>query len=131
MRGPGSGVVGRWGRFYPARGAPRKELLVGRAGACPTGPAVRLAFPGPRWAEWRFEPHADTGSGGTRMHDSILQAIGKTPLVRLRRLAEGVTATVAVKVESLEPGGSVKDRVGLAMILEAERRGLLRPGGTI
>ncbi len=65
------------------------------------------------------------------MHDTILQAIGKTPLVRLRRLAEGVTATVAVKVESLEPGGSVKDRVGLAMILEAERRGLLRPGGTI
>jgi cystathionine beta-synthase len=65
------------------------------------------------------------------MHDTILQLIGKTPLVRLRRLAEGVPATVAVKLESLEPGGSVKDRVGLAMIVEAERRGLLRPGGTI
>jgi cystathionine beta-synthase len=65
------------------------------------------------------------------MHDNILQAIGKTPLVRLRRLAEEVPATVAVKMESLEPGGSVKDRVGLAMILEAERRGLLRTGGTI
>jgi cystathionine beta-synthase len=65
------------------------------------------------------------------MHDSILQSIGWTPLVRLRRLADGVPATVCVKVESLEPGGSVKDRVGLAMIQEAEQRGWLRPGGTI
>jgi cystathionine beta-synthase len=65
------------------------------------------------------------------MHDTILQSIGWTPLVRLRRLAEGVPATVCVKVESLNPGGSVKDRVGLAMITEAEQRGWLRPGGTI
>src|SRR5579862_2650146 len=65
------------------------------------------------------------------MHDSILQSIGRTPLIRLRRLAEGIPATVAVKVESLNPGGSVKDRVGLAMITEAEKRGWLRPGGTI
>ena len=65
------------------------------------------------------------------MHDSILQSIGRTPLIRLRRLAEGIPATVAVKVESLNPGGSVKDRVGLAMINEAEKRGWLRPGGTI
>src|SRR6516225_9149675 len=65
------------------------------------------------------------------MHESILQSIGWTPLVRLRRLADGVPATVAVKVESLNPGGSVKDRVGLAMINEAEHRGWLRPGGTI
>src|SRR5436190_14665296 len=65
------------------------------------------------------------------MQDTILQAIGKTPLVRLRRLASDVPAAVAVKVESQNPGGSVKDRVGLAMITEAERRGLLRPGGTI
>src|SRR5579871_1157757 len=65
------------------------------------------------------------------MHDSILQSIGWTPLVRLRRLPEGLPATVAVKVESLNPGGSVKDRVGMAMVAEAEQRGLLRPGGTI
>ncbi len=65
------------------------------------------------------------------MHESILQSIGKTPLVRLRRLAKDVPAIVAVKVESQNPGGSVKDRVGLAMITEAERKGLLRPGGTI
>jgi cystathionine beta-synthase len=65
------------------------------------------------------------------MHDSILQSVGWTPLVRLRRLAVDVPAAVCVKVESLNPGGSVKDRVGMAMIAEAEQRGWLRPGGTI
>src|SRR5437588_2484639 len=65
------------------------------------------------------------------MHESILQSVGRTPLVRLRRLTEGLQAAVAVKMESLNPGGSVKDRVGTAMITEAERRGWLRPGGTI
>jgi cystathionine beta-synthase len=65
------------------------------------------------------------------MHESILQAIGRTPLVRLRRMTEGLQATVAVKVEAQNPGGSVKDRVALAMITDAERRGHLRPGGTI
>ncbi len=65
------------------------------------------------------------------MQDTVLQCVGRTPLVRLRRLAEGVPAAVVVKLESLNPGGSVKDRVAIAMINEAERRGLLRPGGTI
>src|SRR5271163_2075089 len=65
------------------------------------------------------------------MQESILQSIGKTPLVKLRRLSEGLKASVYVKVESMNPGGSVKDRVGLAMVVEAERRGWLRPGGTI
>jgi cystathionine beta-synthase len=65
------------------------------------------------------------------MHDSILTAIGKTPLVRLRRIGTDVPAAIAVKVEAQNPGGSVKDRVGLAMINEAERRGTLRPGGVI
>src|SRR6266404_2706654 len=65
------------------------------------------------------------------MQESILQSVGRTPLVQLRRLTEGLTVRVYVKLESLNPGGSVKDRVGVAMILEAERRGWLRPGGTI
>ncbi len=65
------------------------------------------------------------------MQESILQSVGRTPLVRLRRMAEGLKASVYVKVEALNPGGSVKDRVGIAMIAEAERRGWLRPGGTI
>jgi cystathionine beta-synthase len=65
------------------------------------------------------------------MQDTILQSIGRTPLIRLRRLAADVPPAVCVKAESLNPGGSVKDRVGLAMINEAEHRGWLRPGGTI
>jgi len=65
------------------------------------------------------------------MQESILQSVGRTPLVRLRRVTEGLQATVYVKVESANPGGSVKDRVAVAMIAEAERRGWLRPGGTI
>src|SRR5438874_5755961 len=65
------------------------------------------------------------------MQETILQSVGRTPLVRLRRLAEGLQASLYVKVEALNPGGSVKDRVAVAMIAEAERRGWLRPGGTI
>jgi cystathionine beta-synthase len=65
------------------------------------------------------------------MQETILQSIGHTPMVRLCRLAEDLQARVYVKLESQNPGGSVKDRVGLAMITEAERRGWLRPGGTI
>src|SRR5438105_8728427 len=65
------------------------------------------------------------------MLDTILDAVGHTPLVLLNRLTEGLQAKVAVKVEMMNPGGSVKDRVALAMIAEAEARGLLRPGGTI
>ncbi|NJN15935.1 MAG: cystathionine beta-synthase [Oscillochloris sp.] len=68
---------------------------------------------------------------GPQVFDSILGTIGNTPLVRLNRLARGIRPTVAVKVEFLNPGGSVKDRIGIAMIEDAERRGLLKPGGTI
>src|ERR687886_298170 len=63
--------------------------------------------------------------------DNILQAIANTPLVRLPRLTAGLRVTVVAKLESLNPGGSVKDRIGLRMIEDAERQGLLRPGGTI
>lgn len=64
-------------------------------------------------------------------HDSILGTIGDTPLVRLNRVAAGLPCTVLVKVEYLNPGGSVKDRIGIAMIEAAERDGSLRPSGTI
>ncbi len=61
----------------------------------------------------------------------ILALVGNTPLVRLSRIGRDLRATLAGKLEHLNPGGSVKDRIGLAMIQDAERRGLLRPGGTI
>jgi cystathionine beta-synthase len=65
------------------------------------------------------------------MIDNILQSVGRTPLVRLQRLAKGLACKVCVKMESMNPGGSIKDRVAIAMISEAERKGLLRVGGTI
>src|SRR6266446_3913737 len=65
------------------------------------------------------------------MQETILQSVGHTPLVHLRRVTEGLKAAVYAKVESLNPGGSVKDRVGMSMVADAERRGWLRPGGTI
>jgi len=65
------------------------------------------------------------------IHDSIAGVIGNTPLVRLNRVARGIECTVAAKLEFLNPGGSVKDRIGPAMIEEAERRGVLKPGGTV
>jgi cystathionine beta-synthase len=62
---------------------------------------------------------------------NILGAVGHTPLVRFQRITVGLRPTILGKLENLNPGGSVKDRIGLRMIEDAERRGLLRPGGTI
>lgn len=67
----------------------------------------------------------------TDIKDSILEAIGGTPLVRLSRIGKDVTPQLVAKVEALNPGGSIKDRVAVALIEAAERDGLLRPGGTI
>jgi cystathionine beta-synthase len=63
--------------------------------------------------------------------DSFLDAMGDTPLVRLSKVARGVRPAVLAKLEMLNPGGSVKDRIGIRMIEAAERDGLLKPGGTI
>lgn len=63
--------------------------------------------------------------------DSVLDAIGATPLVALRRLCEGLPGLVLAKLENLNPGGSLKDRIALRMVLAAEEAGLLRPGGTV
>jgi cystathionine beta-synthase len=63
--------------------------------------------------------------------DSFLDAVGETPLVRLNKISRGLRPTLLAKLEMLNPGGSVKDRIGLRMIEAAERAGLLKPGGTI
>jgi cystathionine beta-synthase len=63
--------------------------------------------------------------------DTFLDAMGDTPLVRLTRVTQGLRPTVLAKCEMLNPGGSVKDRIGIRMIEAAEREGSLRPGGTI
>jgi cystathionine beta-synthase len=64
-------------------------------------------------------------------YDNVVELIGNTPLVRLRSVTEGISATVLAKVEYLNPGGSVKDRIALRMVEEAEKSGQLLPGGTI
>jgi cystathionine beta-synthase len=62
---------------------------------------------------------------------NVIDALGHTPLVRFNRLAKGIRTPIAAKLEMMNPGGSVKDRIGIRMIEEAERKGWLRPGGTI
>ena len=64
------------------------------------------------------------------LYDSILDTIGRTPVVKLHRVAPA-HVTLYAKVESFNPGGSVKDRLALAIILDAEAKGLLKPGDTI
>ena len=71
--------------------------------------------------------HGAAGAGGTRVDATI----GRTPVVRLERVVEPGMAEVWVKLEGLNPGGSIKDRTALGMIVDAEQRGVLRPGGTI
>src|SRR5919198_431866 len=66
-----------------------------------------------------------------RVMDTFLDAVGGTPLVRLSKVARGVKPTILAKLEMLNPGGSVKDRIGLRMVEAAEAAGVLRPGGTI
>ena len=66
-----------------------------------------------------------------KINNNVLETIGKTPLVRLNRLTEGINAIVVGKIESRNPGGSVKDRICLSMIIEAEKQGLIKPGTTI
>ncbi len=65
------------------------------------------------------------------IHESILDTIGNTPLVKLKKVTRGYRPTILGKVEFFNPGGSVKDRIGITIVEDYERRGLLKPGGTI
>ncbi len=66
-----------------------------------------------------------------KYYNSIIETLGNTPLVRLNKVNRGIKGTVLVKVEYFNPGHSMKDRIGLKMILDAEKDGSLKPGGTI
>ncbi len=66
-----------------------------------------------------------------KYYENVLGLIGHTPLVKLNRMTQGIRATVLAKMENLNPGFSVKDRIGRAMIEDAEREGILKPGGTV
>ena len=64
-------------------------------------------------------------------YENILEVIGNTPMVRLNRVARGLRATLLAKLEYLNPGGSVKDRIGITMLEAAENAGKIKPGGTV
>src|SRR5690554_727355 len=66
-----------------------------------------------------------------KIYNNILETIGNTPLVRLNKITKDVEATVLAKVETTNPGNSVKDRMAVKMVEDAEKAGLLKPGGTI
>jgi cystathionine beta-synthase len=67
----------------------------------------------------------------SKIANNILDAIGHTPMVRINSITRGVSATVVAKLETFNPGNSIKDRMAVKMIEDAEQKGLLRPGGTI
>jgi len=84
--------------------------------------------------ESRVDSHVSSETkqrGRMGIRDNILETIGGTPLVRLHKSVENLAPTICAKIESFNPGGSTKDRVALNMILEAERSGALRAGGTV
>ncbi|NPV93551.1 MAG: pyridoxal-phosphate dependent enzyme, partial [Firmicutes bacterium] len=66
-----------------------------------------------------------------KIANSVIELIGSTPLLRLQQVTEGARADVVAKVESFNPGGSVKDRIGYNMIRRAEEQGILKPGSVI
>lgn len=66
-----------------------------------------------------------------KINQNVLETIGKTPLIKLNKLSQDTNATVVAKLESRNPGGSVKDRICLSMISEAEKQGLIKPGATL
>jgi cystathionine beta-synthase len=72
-----------------------------------------------------------TALAGTEIRADIIETFGNTPLVKFNAITRGIRTPVVAKLEMMNPGGSVKDRIGIRMIEEAERKGWLRPGGTI
>src|ERR1700674_826792 len=82
----------------------------------------------PRCKSWPGPPVTRTMA---RIYESIVDTFGNTPLVKIPRLNKGLGATILVKLESFNPAGSVKDRIGISMIEAAEREGRLRPDTVI
>jgi cystathionine beta-synthase len=68
---------------------------------------------------------------GKKIANDILEAIGHTPMVRINKITSDIPATVLAKIETFNPGNSIKDRMAVRMIEDAERAGKLKPGGTI
>src|SRR6202041_3865038 len=89
-----------------------------------------MASPGP--VPLAYSQHSDKSEGLLMsICDGFTDAIGNTPLIRLRRLSEETGCEILGKAEFMNPGGSVKDRAAKWIVLDADRRGVLRPGGTV
>src|SRR3712207_1452028 len=93
--------------------------------------SIVLPYPGTLSARCNMAVVEPARAVDTQILNNVMEAVGDTPLIRINKLAQGLKPTVLAKVEFFNPGGSVKDRIGFAMIEDAERRGLLKPGGTI
>src|SRR3954471_15257266 len=112
-----SGGAIRWPARCAIRPGPRVGSVVARGGQSLMGTTINS----PDDLVRRQRP---------KIADDATQLIGNTPLVRLNRVTDGAGATVLAKLESFTPGFSVKDRIGVAMVLEAEERGEITPGKT-
>src|SRR5262249_57586683 len=97
-----------------------------RTGGAPPGPA---GCAGERLAPPQGGGFEDILS--MRYHDTILGTLGHTPLIRLNAVTHGLKPLILAKVEYFNPGGSVKDRIGVSLIEACEQDGRLKPGGTI
>src|SRR5437879_1301374 len=75
--------------------------------------------------------YCNGGLFGMQYYHTILETVGRTPLVKLSKITRGLKPLILAKVEAFNPGGSIKDRPALLMIDEAEKQGFLKPGGTI
>src|SRR4029077_21140935 len=92
---------------------------------------ARLARPIPQPPACCMPACPEISLGDVAYYESVVDLIGNTPLVRLRTVTAGLSPTLVAKVEYVNPGGSVKDRIAVRMIQAAEESGELRPGGTI
>src|SRR6185312_12385416 len=109
----------------------RASVLAGAAPGTPHRRAIHSTGPVPRPPGPPQEPDAMSSPQHLKPYESVLETVGWTPLIRLARVGAGLRTPIYGKAEYVNPGGSVKDRIGLAIIEDAERRGQLRPGGTI
>src|SRR5579862_1197571 len=118
-----------------ARGAERSVVAAFNAAAirARSGSVLRSAPDGTGGRGWRtqHQPFGAAKGGAMQVRDGFVEAIGNTPLIKLRRASEETGCTILGKAEFLNPGGSVKDRPARHMILEAEKRGELQPGGVV
>jgi cystathionine beta-synthase len=117
--------LGRAGRLGPVRAFVSRP---GKVKPAPCAEVIALRLPWPlrqvRWDAASLDPMP-------HIKDSILDCIGHTPMVRLSRYSKGLSCPLIGKLDMENPGGSVKDRIGIAMIRDAEKRGLIKPGGLI